>query len=215
MKWERTFEFSGSVDRVWQAFTDLDAPVRLINPGNAYQSGGAVTMEFTEETRNQRLAWTETEGEMKWEMAVTFAETETGSRITIVRSGFGDDDGWLMRATGRLLGWADMLHDLEVYFRTGKMLGRLYNRGWGRSGMQVVEATGGLRVIAVFPGGLAERAGIRSGDMLLRALGAPLVNMSDHWFLESVLPSKADTEFEYLRGAEIRTGSAALEEANA
>ncbi len=89
MKWERTFEFSAPVDRVWRTFTDDEPEFVLFNPGNAYLSGGAVAVEFTERVTAERLSWRETEGDRVWGMTVSFASTDPGSSITIVRPGFG------------------------------------------------------------------------------------------------------------------------------
>jgi len=197
MKWERTFEFSAPVDEVWRAFRDPDAPLRVMNPDNAYQSGGAVAVEFTRVEEHHALAWTETEGDLVWDMSVTFTEVETKTRITIVRSGFGDSDEWLMFGAGRLLGWEDVLADLEVYYRTGQNVGRLYNRRWGRLGLVAVADGGGLRLMrATGPG---EAAGLRAGDVIVRVGGAPTVHESDLWLLESVLPDGV-FEVEFVRG---------------
>ena len=120
MKWERTFEFSAPVAKVWQAFTDRECQWRVFDAEDAYRSGGAITIDVTEQTTNQSMSWTETGGEDRWEMAVTFSETQSGTSVTIVRSGFGDGDEWLAAGVGRLLGWEHALADIEVFFRTGR-----------------------------------------------------------------------------------------------
>lgn len=212
MKWERTFEFSAPVDRVWAAFTDPDAPFRVMDPENAYQSRGAIKVDFTQIDSNQQLAWTETEGEYTWEMSVTFTEVETKTRITIVRSGFGDDD-WSERGLGRLLGWEDVLADLEVFFRTGERLNRLYARRWGRLGLHVVEGDGGLRVMSAAPGSPSGNAGLEVGDVIVRIAGAPTVHMSDLWLLESALEEGADVDVEFVRGTTVQTSRMTIPDA--
>lgn len=208
MKWERTFEFSAPVQDVWDAFTSPDAPFPVMNFDNAYQSGGAVRIDVTERSENAKLAWTETEDDMVWEMSVTFTETETKTRITIVRSGFGGDD-WLERAKGRLLGWQDVLADLEIFFRTGTKLNRLYSRKWGRFGLHAVAADGGLRVLRVQPGGPAAEAGLLAGDVIVRMAGAPTVHNIDLWTLESAALGD-DIDVEFVRGSSIESSRITL-----
>ena len=204
MKWERSFEFSAPVAEVWRAFTDPDAPIRVMNPDNAYQSGGAVEIDFTQNDQHAALAWTETEGDNIWSMAVTFTEAETKTRVTIVRSGFGDSDKWIQAGEGRLLGWEDVLADLEVFYRTGEKLSRLYNRQWGRLGVIAIAADGGLRVIGARPETPAAKAGLEPGDTIVRVGGAPTVHTSDLWLLESVLPEGA-FEVDFVRGSTVES----------
>lgn len=205
MKWERTFLLSAPAAEVWRAFMDPEAEFRVLDPDNAYQSRGAVKVEYTEVDENRFLAWTETSGDDVWKMSVTFEEAETKTRITVVRSGFGDSDDWTQVATGRLLGWEDILADLEIYYRTGRKLDRLYNRRWGRLGLNAIAADGGLRVIGTRPNTPAGTAGLEHGDVIVRMGGAPTVHMSDLWLLESVLPDATETDVEFFRGTDLRT----------
>ena len=210
MKWEKSFEFSAPVADVWEAFTNRECEQRVWDPENAYQSGGAIRVEFGEVQRNAVLSWRDYDGEdVLSEMTVVFNETETGSRITITSDGFAIPD---FLHEGRMRGWTEMLWDLELFFRTGKVVNRLYSRKWGRLGMHVTGDGYGLTVIGVGKESPAAAAGMTSGDVVVRAAGAPVFELSDLWLLESVLPPGADVEFEFFRGTELKTGSGRIAE---
>jgi uncharacterized protein YndB with AHSA1/START domain len=206
MKWERTFEFSAPVSKVWQAFTDRECEFSVFDRENAYRSNGAITVDVTEQTTNQRITWTETEGNDRWEMSVTFSETQTGTTVTIVRSGFGDGDEWLAGATGRLLGWEQALADTEVYFRTGVRPARFYDTPWMTMGVHAVPDAGGMRALVVVPGSLADRAGVKPGDVILRVQGMPTYGIAEFWLMERIIKTHGgDVDFEVIRDGALHT----------
>lgn len=204
MKWERTFELSAPPMRVWDAFTgDEDAEFTVFRRKDAYLSRGAVRIEVGEEVPGTLLEWSEIEGENRWEMSATFTETETGTSVTIVRSGFGESDDWLHHGAGRWLGWQCVMADLEVFYRTGKVLGRFYATPFMAVGVHGFEDGGGLRVRGVVPDSFAAQAGIEEGDIIVSLGGAPVYGLAELWSLPRVL--HGDTEVTYLRGADILT----------
>ena len=206
MKWERTFEFSAPVAKVWQAFTDRDCEFRVFDQTNAYRSNGAVQVEITEREERSQLTWTETERNGVWEMSVTFSETTTGTSVTIVRSGFGDSDEWLAAATGRLLGWEQALADTEVYFRTGTHPRRFYGTPWMTIGVHAVVDGAGMRALDVAPGSLADRAGVRPGDVVVRVSGMPIYGIAEFWLMERIVKTRGgDVDFELIRHGELVT----------
>lgn len=99
-----------------------------------------------------------------------------------------------------------MLWDLELYFRTGKMVNRLHNRRWGRLGIHVSGKGYGLEVVKVDEGTPAEHAGVQKGDVVVRIAGAPVFELADMWLLESALPG-GDVGIEYFREKELLTGT--------
>jgi len=206
MKWERTFEFSAPVAKVWQAFTDRECEWRVFNAEDAYRSGGAITVDITEQTTNQSMSWTETEGDARWDMAVTFSETSTGTSVTIVRSGFGDGDEWLASAMGRLLGWEHVMADTEVFFRTGTNPRRFYDTPWMTIGIHAANVGGGMRALFVAPGSLADRAGVQQGDVILRVQGMPVYSTAEFWLMERIVKTRGgDVDFELVRDGALHT----------
>lgn len=204
MKWEKTFEFSGGISDVWEAFTNREAPHRVWDPENPYQSGGTLRTEWVEREEMTRLSWKTMHGdEVVSAMTVEFSEIETGTRISITSEGFTIPDFML---EGRMRGWTEVLWDLELYFRTGTFLHRLYGRKWGRLGMAVRGAGFGLCVDDVVSDTPAAAAGVKQGDVVVRIADAPVFEIGDLWLLETALPP-GDIGIEYFRGKELLTGT--------
>ena len=204
MRFEKTFEFSGAVADVWEAFTNNKAEHRVWDPDNPYQSGGTLRTEFVEREENVVLSWkTMHADELVSTMTVVFNEISTGTRISITSEGFAIPD---FMHEGRMRGWTEMLWDLELYFRTGKMLNRLHNRKWGRLGLSASGKGYGVVVASVSDGSPASKAGVQEGDVVVRVGSAPVFEVGDVWLLESVLP-EGDIEIEYFRGKELLTGT--------
>lgn len=204
MKIEKTFEFSGAIADVWEAFTNKDAEHRVWDPDNPYQSGGVLRTEFLEREEQSVLSWRTMHGDdVVSEMTVVFNEIETGTRISITSVGFAIPD---FMHEGRMRGWTEVLWDLELYFRTGRMLRRLYYRKWGRLGLVALGRGFGLEVDGVNEGSPAEAAGVQKGDIVVRIAEAPVFEVGDLWLLETALPH-GDIEIEYFRGKELLTGT--------
>jgi hypothetical protein len=212
MKWERTFELSASPDVVWRAFSaeETEEP-KVFRRDNAYLSRGAVTIDISREEPGVALEWTESEGSNRWDMVVTFTQTETGTSVTVVRSGFGDDDDWLLAGGARFLGWQWVMSDLEIYFRTGQSPNRFYRTPFVSAGVNGVDDGGGVRVVRVLPGSVAEQAGVQRGDIVISFGGAPVFGLQQLWSLPCVL--SGEVEIEFVRGTQILSGRGVLEAA--
>ena len=72
------------------------------------------------------------------------------------------------------------------------------------------ETTAGLEVLKVTPGGFADQAGVRSGDLLLTVGGAAVYTIPELWALMGGRRPGETLTVEYLRGAERLTGTGAL-----
>jgi len=109
------------------------------------------------------------------EIVVVFEDAETGTRITIVQTGFGDDfseqKAWLST------GWGPIAADLVVFFETGVSLGR-HLQWWSGIGCEVAETPAGLVVGNVHATGLAADVGMRPGDLIVDVCGAPVTTIS-------------------------------------
>ncbi len=211
MEWQRTFDFSVSVQRAWEAFNDHSRPTEWNNVfvGDPYRGQGSIAVEILESIPERVLRWSETEGDDRVEMTATFTETETGSRITLTRSGFGEGDEWALRHSARLLGWEQSLHDFAVFVETGAFVERCL-RVKSAPGMTLTEVAGGLRVLAVRPNEFAANAGIEVGDLIVRLAGAAVFDRSDIWLFQALLEPGTATTVDYVRGGEVLTGSAPM-----
>jgi len=178
MEWTQTFDFSMPVDRVWEAFNDRStpAPWNHVFTGDPYFGRGSMTVTEgarQDEGPERSLTWSETEGDDTVQMTVTCVSTATGARITITRFGFGDDSMLANRNGGRLLGWAESMHDFATFLEHGvrQVRHRPAGDGFRRLGLlgaDLVETASGV-VAGRVNDGLARAAGMAAGDFFLTA----------------------------------------------
>ncbi|HET6951078.1 MAG TPA: hypothetical protein VFI47_11920 [Acidimicrobiales bacterium] len=140
------------------------------------------------------------------DIVVTLAAVGTGTRITVVQSGFGD---WLPAPPDIMaVGWRHIVADLHTYLATGAHA-RRHLRGWGDLGADAVPAAGGMRVHAIRPGTLADRLGLRDGDLLVVLAGAPVSGYDDLVTVLRVLRAvPGDVAAEWVRHGEVCTATA-------
>jgi len=208
--YERTFVVAVPVARAWQAFVDPaereawmgNRPDEALEPGE--MKIGAIEPE-------RRLSWSSSQAGLEgwYETTVTFEEVSSGTRITIVRSGFGDSEDWLHFAENTQVGGDELIADLILYLETGVRASRHFTFRSGL-GATTLPAGAGVRVTHVVPGGFADGAGMRAGDLVIGLNGAPVFRMPD---VAVVLREHApgDTiEAEYVRSGEVLRGRAPL-----
>ena len=142
------------------------------------------------------------------EIVVTLEDADTGARITIVQTGFGD--GFAAQRPWLAAGWYAILADLVVFFERGIAPGR-HLTWWWSIGCDVTETDEGLAVNAVHDDGFAAQAGLRTGDLLLQLAGSPVVNVRDLSILtRGPLRSGVETKVRYLRGDRVLTGAGTI-----
>ncbi len=208
-KYKRTFVVAVPVARAWQAFTDPQEREAWMGSRPVELDLGEMKVEALEP--HQRLSWSQSHSGLdgSYQTAVTFEEVASGTRITIVRSGFGDSEDWLHFAENTQRGGDEMIADLILYLETGVRAVRHFQFLSG-IGATTLESGPGVRITHVVPGGFAAEAGMRSGDLLLRLNGAPVLGMSDVAFACREHAPGVVLEAEYVRGTEVRRGSAPL-----
>lgn len=142
------------------------------------------------------------------EIVITLEDADTGTRIHIVQTGFGD--GFSEQRPWLTAGWHAILADLVVFFERDVSLGR-HGTWWYPIGCDVIETDEGLAVANVMPGGFAAQAGMRRGDLILQLAGAPVVNVRDLSILTRG-PLKTGTEWDvrYLRDRAVLTGTGVI-----
>ncbi len=205
MEWVRTFEFSASADEVWAAFTEA--------PGSMTWDNAIVGAAIDGE---RSATWTDTDDDIGIEMTMHLevTESETGARVTITRSGFGEGDMFDIRQTSKLIAWTEAMHDLAVYLETGLDLRRLHavhpQHMNSATGVQFREELGGLRVTDVNSGSFGEHAGLQAGDLLVRLAGVPVFDRNDLWLLARLTPAGENTSVQFVRGKELREAAAPM-----
>jgi S1-C subfamily serine protease len=142
------------------------------------------------------------------EIVITFEDEATGTRITVVQTGFGP--GFDSSRPWLAAGWYAILADFVAYFARGIPLGR-HLAMWWSIGCDVAETHEGLVVGNVYADGFAARAGIERGDLILRLAGAPVLTVRDLSILtRGPLRTGVETEASVLRGDQVLTRTAAI-----
>ncbi len=212
-KWQRTFEVSVPVERVWRAFTDPEERARLAAPAGARPDPNPGEPKLLEVVPMQRLRWAQEVATLpeRAEFTVVFESTEHGSRFTVTRYGFGEGEDADVFSESNGLGFEHGFRDLVFYLETGQVPHRHYF-GCSRSctGMTYAERDWGVEVLRVSPGGFGAQAGLARGDRLLRVGGAPIYTRADLWLLNVEHASGRELEVEFVRGRERMRGSGRL-----
>ncbi|MEX0800058.1 MAG: PDZ domain-containing protein [Dehalococcoidia bacterium] len=208
-KYERTFVVAAPVERAWQAFVDPEEREAWMGTRPAELEPGEMKVDTVEAHR--RLSWSESPAGLNgwYETTVTFEEVASGTRITMVRSGFGDSEDWLHFAENTERGGGEAIADLILYLETGVRASRHFPFRSGL-GATMLQSGAGVRVTHVVPGGFAAEAGMQAGDLLLRLNGASVVHASDIAFLGREHDPGEEIEADYARGSEVLRGRAAL-----
>jgi uncharacterized protein YndB with AHSA1/START domain len=143
------------------------------------------------------------------EVCVRLEPTEIGTQVTISHDGLGEGEEGAWAAASVDAGWSLALADLHVWLERG-VPARRFVRRWLDPGFRGPETAAGLVVGHVEPGGFAEGAGLRPGDLLLAVGGAPVTTHRELWALLKAHGPGAQLGVEYLRGRERGSGVGAL-----
>jgi hypothetical protein len=139
------------------------------------------------------------------EIVITMEDAATGTRITIVQTGFGA--GFDAQRAWLAAGWSAIVADFVAFFERGISLGRHVTMWWS-VGCDVTETPEGLVVGDVYPDGFAARAGLERGDLVLRLAGTPVLDIRDlSVLIRGPLQPGVETSARYLRGDQVRAGT--------
>jgi uncharacterized protein YndB with AHSA1/START domain len=204
-KWEKTFEISVPVERVWEAMTNREELKVLFTPppGRALESG-LPTLELLEAVPLKKLRWTQERPSGKCEFTVVFESKEIGSSLTVTRFGFGEGEDADIFSNSFGLGWLQGFRDMILYLETGQLVHRHYNGcSLSAMGMSYEETPGGIRVCEVGKEGLGPEAGLERGDRIVRIGDVPVYTRSDVWVLNQLHPVGTELDVEFIRGTEL------------
>ena len=210
--YERAFVVAAPITRAWLAFTDpQERDAWMANPYVERFEPAEIAIGAVEPLR--RLRWSQRYGGLDgtYETTVTFESVDDGTRIRIVRRGFGESDAWRHYAHNTARGWDEMIADLALYLETAVRGARHFSFRSGL-GATMLQSAAGVRITSVIPGGFAARAGMQAGDVLLRLNGASVVHLADVAFIGREREPGEIVEAEYVRGATVLRNSAPLSE---
>jgi uncharacterized protein YndB with AHSA1/START domain len=218
---EKTFTVAVPVARAWEAFADShersqwEAVEYEIDPrpGGLLRwtlPGIEATGRVEEVQVHHLLRHTELTGpHAGCEVTVGFEEVTGGTRITITHAGFGSAEQWDEWLEGTSIGWAQAIADLIVYLHTG-VPARRFATAMQSPGMTMADTDAGIEVLVVIAGGLADQAGLRPGDLVLRVGRAPVFSIAELWVLMREHGAGSSFEIDYVRGGERLRGVGVL-----
>jgi len=142
------------------------------------------------------------------EIAVRLEQAGTGTRVTVVQSGFGPFLDFAGRDT--VFGHGQQIvNDLRLYLERGVTVP---GTAWGRFlGATPKQTAVGLEIEAIQPGAFAERAGLEVGDLLLTLRGIRIHDLQQLWTVLALTDVGASSEVSWVRGREPMGGKATFE----
>ncbi len=140
------------------------------------------------------------------EIAIVLENADTGTRVTVVQSGFGP---WLTSVRDTFEAhWQQIVHDLQLFIERGI---RVPGTAWGADlGAMSKQQPLGLEITAVTPGAYAERLGLETGDLLLTLRNIRVHDTQQLWTILALSTPGDETEASWARGREVLSGSATL-----
>ncbi|MFI7706126.1 SRPBCC domain-containing protein [Nonomuraea sp. NPDC049480] len=220
---EMTFVLDLRVEQAWQVFTTPDyleawlgtivecdirpgGRIRFTIPGH-----GELIWSIEQAEEHKRLVWLEPPAAVPSERrtTVTFKETAKGTRVRIQEAGFGESDAWRGHLDGTRHGWTQNLAGLHLYLRTGVKFDRM-NTFRADLGAHLVDTPAGPEVVSVAPGGFADQAVLRSGDIVVRLGAAPVFDIADVWLFCREHTGGTEVSVTFVRDGTLRTAHAIL-----
>jgi hypothetical protein len=137
------------------------------------------------------------------EIAVRLEQAETGTRVTVVQSGFGPFLDIVGRDTvfghGR-----QIMADFRLYIERGLTVPGTM---WGANlGARTKQTPVGLEIVGLDAGGVAETAGLRDGDLLLTLRGIRLHDTQQLWTVLALTEPGTSADVTWARGREAMSG---------
>ena len=213
-KWQRTFEVGVPVGRLWRAFRDEGEYGALLAWPDSPRTDDDRRKPVLEADEPRWLKFESTNEALgeRAEFTVAFESTQTGSRFTVTRYGFGEDDERFdVFAESNFLGFSHGFMDLVFYLETGRAARRHSEDGaLSSTVMMYRERDWGVEVVRVEPGTFAEEAGLATGDRLLRIANVPIYTRNDIWGLVTEHGPGTELQVAYVRDGERRRGQGRL-----
>lgn len=140
------------------------------------------------------------------EIVIALEEQGTGTRITVVQSGFGP---WLKDVRDTFeTHWHQIVRDLHLFIERGI---RVQGVVWGPDlGAMTRQLPVGLEITAVTAGGFADRLGLCEGDLLLTLRGIRVNDTAQLWTILALSQPSDETTVSWARDREVHSATGAL-----
>lgn len=219
---EKTFVVRVPVERAWKAMTDPKELNKWYFPMKVAEDGSTTTEilgapRTTEVVSFEPLKLFHTRTAMTGreafgippgtrEMTVVFEAVESGTRITITNSGFGDADD----LSGVMRGQEETIADLILYLETGVAFPRHHHGEKSWIGFSAADLRAGLQIRSVQPGTFAGKLGLQAGDILVELGGASVFCWAEVQFFTKEHAPGETSSAAWIRDGKLMRGSADL-----
>ena len=211
-RWQRTFEVSVPIERLWNAFTkDTEQPKPA--PEARPDPNGHLKPHVLEVQPMKLLRWSMEGGVLpeRSEITVVFESTDTGSRFTVTRCGFGEGEDADVFSEANALGFEGGFMDLVFELETGYAPRRHYYGAYDScTGVMYAQRDWGLEVLKVLPGTFGAEAGLLRGDRLVRLDGAAIFSRANVWTLLEAHSPGERLNIDFVRGGQLVHASGRL-----
>jgi PDZ domain/Activator of Hsp90 ATPase homolog 1-like protein len=190
-RFEATFVVHASTEQVWERLSTRKGDLWRLPSFDGL--GEEILVEPGQQLHVRKV----TEPCAGTEIVITLEHEGSGTKVTVVQSGFGAM--WTFAADALEVGWRHILADLALYLERG-VHGSRHMRRWGNFGCVFKDTDFGLEVVSTMGDSLAQRVGLAPGDVVVAVAGAPVVIRAELESLMRVLPSGETVEVEWVRG---------------
>lgn len=206
----RTFVVDVAPEAVWQALTR--PPAGALDAAAVHMPGFEARCSILEQDPGKLLRLSKDEEPCSGtEIAVRLEHAGSGTRVTVVQSGFGP---WLPDVIEMFgMVWNMIVADLKLYLERGIAIKtHLFEEPPPRVGLgcDAVDQLDGLKVANVAADGFAARLGVAGEDLLLKLNGARLLNSMQLADLLRMCAPGQELEAVWARGSELMRGRAQL-----
>lgn len=214
---ERTLEVSLPIAGVWRLFTDPAETSAWLLPFEDNSDGERVakvegqppitiSVEQFEPPKVLRVKMSGGNMPGHVEMTTTLEESTARTKVTLTHLGFGDVTAWEIFGGSFSAGWDEATTDLMLYVRSGVKRPRHIEDRRASIAAWPVRREWGIELAEVFPGGFADQAGMKAGDILLKLDRMGIYRIADVWAFTRVRSAGEEVRAEYIRGKELRSG---------
>lgn len=221
-QFEKVFVVNVPVERAWRAMTDPAELNKWYFPFERAEDGSTKTEILGQERKTEVVEFepgfmfrtrTTLTGQEAWgivpatrEMTVVFEAMESGTRITITNSGFGETED----LSGVQRGQEETIADLILYLETGVAFPRHHRGEKSWIGFAARERRLGLEVVSVQPSTFADRLGLQGGDLLVELGGASVFGFAEVQFFTKEHAPGEQASAAWIRNGALMRGTAEL-----
>lgn len=215
--YEKRLLLDAPLDRAWAYFTEPAETHAWLLPFEENAAGEAeatiegqppVLFNVLEVVPRVRLRSAMSGGNMPGRVETTteFEARAGGSQAVMTHRGYGAADAWVRFGGSFARGWDEATTDLLAYDKTGVKLPRHIDDKRASIAAWPVRRPWGIELVEVFPGGFADQAGMKPGDLLLKLDRMGVYDVADLWAFTRARSAGEAVEAVYIHGGELRRG---------